>query len=324
MMKRVLFLLVLVVFAAPRFVAAATLIHRYTFDGAGPTVVDSVGGANGVLVGGASLAGGNLVLDGSSGHVQLNQKIVPTGASAFSVTLVAQQLSARAGAHVEMISQGFSQNIPGSAGFYIGHRPISQFQDRNIRLTDQILNTGVPFPDDGLFHFYALTSNATGTRFFIDSIQVFTSATQLTPIVGGSNTCFGNQFCSQSFTEFFHGLIDDVRVYSGALTSAEIRAIQGQGCPASDPIVGIDEAISQIGALKDAAGLDFGTAQTLVQKVEEAKDKFTLGDRHDARSKMSNFVVELEAAVISGSLATEDANELLNKAGCILATMTFE
>ncbi len=88
--------------------------------------------------------------------------------------------------------------------------------------------------------------------------------------------------------------------------------------------LGIDGAISQIGTLEDAAGLDFGTAQTLVQKVEEAKDKLTSGDRHDARSKMSNFVVELEAAVNSSSLATEDANELLNKAGCILATMTFE
>ena len=214
-MKRLLFLLVPVVFAAPDFVAAATLIHRFTFDGT--TVVDSVGTATGTLFSGASLAGGSLVLDGVNDYVQVNQNIVPTGASAFSVMLFAQQSSAQA-RHVEMISQGFSQLITGSHGFYIGHRP-----DRIIRVTDKFQNTGVPFPNDGLFHCYAVTSDAaTGTRFFIDSIQVFANGAQLTPNVG-TNTRFGRQFGGNF--EFFHGLIDDVQVYSGALTDAEITAL---------------------------------------------------------------------------------------------------
>ena len=91
-------------------------------------------------------------------------------------------------------------------------------------------------------------------------------------------------------------------------------------CQRSDPIDGIDEAITEI----DEIMLDPGTAETLVEKLEEAKDKLASDDRHDARSKLSDFVSELEAAEEVGSLATGDANVLLNKAGCILATMRFE
>ncbi|HWY30465.1 MAG TPA: LamG-like jellyroll fold domain-containing protein [Candidatus Acidoferrum sp.] len=48
------------------------LAHRYTFSAAsGSTVPDSVGGANGTLMGGYTLSGGQINLDGSSGYVQL-------------------------------------------------------------------------------------------------------------------------------------------------------------------------------------------------------------------------------------------------------------
>lgn len=48
--------------------AGCRLVHRYTFDGVGTTVLDSVGGAHGNVVGGASLSGqGTLTLVGLTG-----------------------------------------------------------------------------------------------------------------------------------------------------------------------------------------------------------------------------------------------------------------
>jgi hypothetical protein len=90
-------------------------------------------------------------------------------------------------------------------------------------------------------------------------------------------------------------------------------------CQPIDPIDGIDDAISGINDL----GLDPGTTAKLLQKLREAKDKYSLGDLHDARSKIYSFVVELEAAVAAGKLVPGDANILLNKAGAILAGMKF-
>ena len=82
----------------------------------------------------------------------------------------------------------------------------------------------VAFPGDGQFHLYVLTSDATGTRFYIDSSRVFASATQLNITPSGDNTRFGAQF--RSFGEFFHGLIDDVLVYDGALTADQVGQLQ--------------------------------------------------------------------------------------------------
>lgn len=50
----------------------STLIHRYSFSNAsGTTAPDSIGGADGTINGSFTLSGGQLVLDGSSGYVQL-------------------------------------------------------------------------------------------------------------------------------------------------------------------------------------------------------------------------------------------------------------
>jgi len=91
-------------------------------------------------------------------------------------------------------------------------------------------------------------------------------------------------------------------------------------CEIIDPVVATDDAISIINSNE---GLDFGTTLTLVQKLEEAKDKLSLGDLHDARSKVFAFIGEIEAAVDDGALPPADANVLLNRAAGILTSIQF-
>ncbi|HEX4120347.1 MAG TPA: hypothetical protein VH619_07015, partial [Verrucomicrobiae bacterium] len=58
---------------------AKSLVHRYSFsETSGTNTADSVGGTNwtGTLIGGATLSGGQVVLDGSSGYVQLPAGLV--------------------------------------------------------------------------------------------------------------------------------------------------------------------------------------------------------------------------------------------------------
>src|ERR1039457_2864149 len=61
--------------------SAASLTHRYPFSA---SANDTVGGANGQLVGGASISGGAVVLDGASGYVNLPNNIV-TGYTAVTI-----------------------------------------------------------------------------------------------------------------------------------------------------------------------------------------------------------------------------------------------
>ena len=194
---------------------AATLIHEYTFNTG--AVVDSVGSINGSLVGDAAIVGGQLVLDGDGDYVQLDGYAIPTGTSAITVALQAQQTGRRAGDYVELISQGLSIVGP-NYGFYFGHDP-----NGRMRFTDQFLSTSVVFPTDGLFHDYVLTSDTTnGTRFYIDGVLIFSDPSAVNTVGGGIETRIGEQFCC---TEFFEGLIDNVRIYEGALTAEEVAVL---------------------------------------------------------------------------------------------------
>jgi len=63
------------------------LIHRYTFDGEGTRVVDSVGSADGTLMGGAVLDGaGHVTLDGTDDYVDLPNGLI---SGLADVTIVA-------------------------------------------------------------------------------------------------------------------------------------------------------------------------------------------------------------------------------------------
>ena len=188
---------------------AATILHHYTFDGV--TVVDSVGTSNGTLLNGASNSSGRLNLDGNDDYVQFGEHIIPTTGS-FSVAFFAQELS-RAPFVAEIISQGSS----GQPGFYIGYD-----QSHNIRIGDSLPNTGVPFPSDGLLHHYAVTAGA-DTRLYIDGSLRGTFGS-ISTASGGTDTRIGNQFAGTG-PEFFHGNVDDLRIYNGTLTASEVVSL---------------------------------------------------------------------------------------------------
>lgn len=89
---------------------AAVPIHAYEFDG---TVKDAIGNADGTLVGGASITGGKLVLDGIDGYVQFNTWLVPTsGPYSIFIRLNAQPDPS---AFSEIISQGKAAAVPSTS-----------------------------------------------------------------------------------------------------------------------------------------------------------------------------------------------------------------
>jgi hypothetical protein len=185
-----------------------------------------VGGANGVLVNGARVVGGALRLDGVDDFVQFNQKIVPTAGSYTVLVRFAQ--TTQQFAYTELISQGFSNG----AGFYIGHDPC-----RIIRATDGWMETGVSFPSDGRFHQIALAVDAVAgrSRLYLDGRLSATLNLALRSTSAGNNTRFGRQF--DPYSEFFHGAIDEIKVFSQSLSVDAILATQA--APPSGSAVGV-------------------------------------------------------------------------------------
>ena len=183
------------------------LIHHFTFDAG---LSDSAGSAVGEFSGGASVGDGVLNLDGVNDYVEFDSHLVPTTGS-YTVTLFGRQDSVQS-IYVEMISQGLS----GGPGFYIGHDP-----DRDIRVADTWW-TDVPFLSDGLFHHYALVvdSVANSSYLYVDGSLSTTSVDAITTTTFGTHTRLGAQF--GDIGEYFHGALDDVRIYNTALSDTEI------------------------------------------------------------------------------------------------------
>ncbi|MFM8330130.1 MAG: LamG domain-containing protein [Candidatus Methylumidiphilus sp.] len=189
--------------------AQAAIIHYYDFASA---ATDSVGGENGVLFNGATVSGGVLNLDGSDDYVEFSSHLVPT-AESYTVAFFAQQNSSQSGLFVEMISQGTA----GGTGFYIGKN-----SDDTVRVSDAWIWTGIPFPTVGVLHHYALTVEKSSSKssVYIDGTLAGQANVVPSAYLAGSNTRLGNQF--SPYAEYFHGIIDDVRIYDSVLTATDI------------------------------------------------------------------------------------------------------
>ena len=199
--------------------ARASLLHQYLFNG---SVTDQVGSLNGTLVGSATASGGSLTLNGTTDYAQLSGYAIPSGD--FSVTFDATIAAISNSAYAEMISQGSS----GLPGFYIGLTP----GGTNFRLGDALGTINVAAPTDGKQHSYKLISSATsGTQFYIDGTQQYTSATQMTAPQSGTDTRFGAQF--GGYGEYFDGSLSNVAIYSGLPSAPSVPE------PASLALLGV-------------------------------------------------------------------------------------
>jgi hypothetical protein len=136
--------------------------------------------------------------------------LVPSS-GAYSVVLSARETRVTGG-YVELISQGSS----GAPGWYLGHAPWN-----DIRVGDGWISAGVPFPTDGQWHVYALVVD-TASHLYIDGVNVANGPAVFGP-AAYTPTRLGNQF--GGYAEYLGGELDEVRIYSGALTGAEVGTL---------------------------------------------------------------------------------------------------
>lgn len=193
--------------AAP--VQAATLLHSYTF---ASNASDGTGSMNGSLFGFATVTAHALDLAPTMAYVELSGFAIPS--SNYSITLWVKGGPQSPGLFTEFISQ----NAGGGSGAYIGTDP-----NNIIRLGDQILNSGVTFAADNQFHHYAFTAGVTDSRFYVDGALVGVYGPLAPQTLSGSPTRFGRQFSPHN--EQFIGQLDDIFIYSGALTAGEVFTV---------------------------------------------------------------------------------------------------
>jgi hypothetical protein len=111
-----------------------SLIHRYSFDGTGTTVSDTIGGADGKILGGPMLDGtGAITFEGNDGdYVDLPNGLI---SSLTDVTFVTWVTWTGGGAYQRILDFGISdagEVIGGSGRSYIAILPFTGFVDNTV------------------------------------------------------------------------------------------------------------------------------------------------------------------------------------------------
>jgi hypothetical protein len=218
---------------------AAPLLHRYDFSGRGTGLTDRSGGADGSILGGATLDGsGTLTLDGIDDYVALPSGLV---SSLESVTFVIWFTWLAAGAYGSWqrvfdfgsAVEGGTESRTATAYFFFTPRYVPGPGDSanfNIEGVGGVSVDGTePFPSQLEQHIAVVFDGSAGVlESYVNGVSEGRSTTRLQLSDLPDENCWLGQSQS-SHDGLMHGRYNEFRIYGAALTRDDIGALLGAG-----------------------------------------------------------------------------------------------
>jgi len=216
--------------------SSAHLIHRYSFGGDGTHVVDSVGQADGVLLGGATLDGtGHAALDGQNDYVDLPNGLI---SHLTDATLIAWLSWGGGPACWQRVfdfgSTDAGEDIVGNATTTIfatplrctGTGPAAAFQTATTNFGSVDSDRRFPVLQNLPV---ALVLDASGgeMRFYAAGVLLGTSTMAPLAELSDVNDWLGQSQWIQD--EHLRGTYDEFRIYDSALSPEQLAAVQNAG-----------------------------------------------------------------------------------------------
>lgn len=223
------------------------LVHRYSFDSDGS---DSIGGANGTLQGTASVAGGKLVLDGSTGcYLNLPGSLININTNS-AVTFDTWVTFGNAATWAELFAFG---NTNGGNGVNdIACVPCADGGGfHNWGLTENFANGKTPGWAHGwhdmAVHITSVLDPPTGTiSVYRDGVLEVAEYDAMAPM---SSIATNYAFIGRSMFDadpYLSASVDEFRIYSGALTPAQVALSQLKGPGSTNLDVGALASIAVV------------------------------------------------------------------------------
>lgn len=200
---------------------AATLLHNWTFDNDGS---DSAGSVDGALNGDAAVVAGGvfgsaLSLDGDGDSVSTGSAILPT--SAFTITAWVKQSDNSSFRYVA--GSQFSGNTGGFIRIDSG-----VVKARTLPQNGSVLIDGGSVALDTWTHIAFTYDSTDAVKLYVNGVE--TASDAATAFTDQANFRIGAR--PDTNNNGFAGLIDDVAVFDGALTSGEIATVISLGAAA--------------------------------------------------------------------------------------------
>ena len=218
-----------------------SLVHRYSFEGTGASVVDSVGGANGNLVGGATLdASGVLTLPGNRDGQPDQYLNLPNGiiSKLDGVTIVAWTTWLGGAGYQRVFDFGVSDagETQGNSGkSYIAVMPSTGFANGTG------LGAEIAVPGSGTLQLPSAAGmlnrpaqialafqSGVSLELVLDGTSLIRSSTSLKlSDINDVNNWVGESQWSKDHC--YHGTFDELRIYNVALTACQIATLSERG-----------------------------------------------------------------------------------------------
>ena len=218
-----------------------SLVHRYSFEGTGASVVDSVGGANGNLVGGATLDGsGVLTLPGNRDGQPDQYLNLPNGiiSKLEGVTIVAWTTWLGGAGYQRVFDFGVSdagETQGNSCESYLAVMPSTGFAN-GTGLGAEIAVPGsgtlqLPSPENMLNRDAQIAiafQSGVSLELMLNGTSLIRSPTSLKlSDINDVNNWVGESQWSKDHC--YHGTFDELRIYNVALTECQMQTLSERG-----------------------------------------------------------------------------------------------
>nr|WP_316641835.1 LamG-like jellyroll fold domain-containing protein [uncultured Roseateles sp.] len=211
--------------------SAQTLVHEFKFGTDAASTVNGLTTATGTMVGGASIAGGVLHLQGSAAYVDL-APIIPVAGdynqSSWTVSVWARQAPSSVGTFAALVSQGSLGNY--MPDYTLGVTPNADGSG-GVTATNRSGWGGGAWgtvADVGEWNLYTTVTSHTWVTLYING-QYISAGGQ-----GGYPCCYTSQAARigreiAGWGSQFNGDLDDLRIYSGTLSQQAMLAQYNAG-----------------------------------------------------------------------------------------------
>lgn len=214
---------------------AGQLIHRYSFTGTGTQVIDSIAGADGMILGGATLDGaGHMPLDGADDYASLPGGLI---SGLTSASIVGWLNWAGGPCWQRLFDFGNTDagvELQGNAVTELFFTPLrcpgsGPALDYSMPTYSNAVDSNTPFPVDGRYvPISILFDGAAGQMaLYVDGVLLGTNALQPLSAIQDETAWLGRSLWPQDIN--LHGIYDELRIYDYALSDSERIAIEAAG-----------------------------------------------------------------------------------------------
>lgn len=220
-------------------ICSADLVHQWSFNGSG---LDSIGGANATLVGGASIVNDQLDMNGSGQYAILPIDSTLSGLNSFTIETWATYDALTPWQRIFDFGNENANSFPtsgylaltGTPDYGNGATPFGQFtMTSTTNAASENLYAGtIPGPDTPLHIAVVVDHLAQTGSFYLDGNLLLSGTISLTPSGIMQNDGMEHNWLGRSrFTQdsYMNGSIDEFRIYNHALSSAAVQSNFQQG-----------------------------------------------------------------------------------------------